>query len=159
MRVFRAIKRVAFAILLSVALMSCGMSKIEDQVEVGALESISLKGLTALELTFGLKNESKYRLEMSEGVIEVYIEGKHLMQLTQVGESVAEPRSEGSVETMWKIGGVDPLTMLAQSKRLASRDFSGMTVDFSAKVKANGVGKTISGKGVELTEFMTIFAK
>ncbi len=159
MRVVNFIKHLTLTLLLCSALGSCGISRLDEKIELGKLESIELKGLTAVELKFELTNNSKFKLEMSRGELDIFMEDKPIMQLRQIGESISLPKSQEIVATRWRIGGIDPITMLSYSRRLSSGDFSGMTANYTAKLTANGIGRTISGEGVDLMEFMTIFAK
>ncbi len=159
MRVMNHIKQLIVSVLICCTISSCGFSRLDEKVELGNLESIELKGLTSLELKFWITNDSRYKLEMNSGELDIFMEGKPIMQLRQIGESVAESKCESVVATRWRISGVDPITMLSYSRRLISKDLTGMSANYSAKLTANGVGRTISGEGVDLTKFMTIFAK
>ncbi len=135
------------------------MGRLEDQIEVKSLEEVSLKGLTAAELSVVVKNDSRYRLKMTGAEVEIFMRGERLMSLEQVGESVAEGRSEGVVKTLWRIGGANPLTMLSYSSRLMKGEFEGMTLNYRAQLSANGIGRKVEGEGVNMKQFMGIFEK
>lgn len=154
----KAIKTLLVSLLLCTLLSSCGLSRIGEQVEVKGVEEIGLKGFTALGLTIGYVNDSKYDLKLSDGVVDIFVDQRQIMTLRQADPITASRKSEGSIETLWRIEGANPLTMLAYSKRFMAKDFTGVTIDYSVELKANKLGKRFSGKDIDLTKFMTIFA-
>ncbi len=151
--------RLFFALLALMFATSCSFTKLEEQVEIKSLEGVSLKGFTAVELSVVVANDSRYRLMMDRAELELFMGGKPLMQLKQVGESVAEGRTDGVVSSLWRIEGVDPMTMLSQSSRLIKGDFKGVTLNYRARLSAGKLHRSLEGEGVDLEKFMTIFTK
>ncbi len=155
----KSFKYLFFALVVAIACSSCGVRKIADQVEVTRIAGLSLKGTTGLQVDFGVVNLSKYDITMSEADVTLYHKGKRVVTLTQVGETTSSSMSRGEVRTLWKFSGFDPRSISTYMSMLGGRVYDEMTISYSVRFSAKGIGKRISQENVDLQKFMAIFAK
>ncbi len=153
--------RLALVLALILLGTSCGVAKLArlgNQIELIAVEKIELKGLTGLQIKVEIRNDSQHEVAMNGGVITLFMEGQKVATLTQVSEARSLPSTTQSVTSIWKITDVEPLTLLMLSGRLVQRDFSEMTINYSAELSYGKFSRQISGEGVDITKFISIFA-
>lgn len=152
-------RKALFALIVALSFASCGVSKIEDQLTFGAVESVELKGLTGLKIGLEFKNDSRYNLALNEGVVKLNSDGRQVASLTQIGEAVACKKSRGVVTSLWRISGLNPIAMLTLVTRIQSGDVEDLRVEYSARISANGLSKRISQEEIDIREFVNKFAK
>lgn len=141
---------------------SCGMANlapIKGLVEFEGVTNVELKGLSGIEITAKVKNNSEVELLLREGKITLRIDGSKAATLIQVGEIVSHPKSDEELMTLWRIEDIDPISMMALTARLMARDFTGMVASCSVYAQVDGAGTTISMRDIDLAQIMTIFAE
>lgn len=138
---------------------SCGLNDIAKLVKVPVIDNIQFKGITGVQFTAHVENDSKYRLSLEDGEVIFYQDGKFIAKFVQVSRVVSEPHTHSEIDLLWKIEDVDPLSLILFAKDVGKNDYEGMTIDYSGRMGANMFRKTISDKGVVVTELIDIFAK
>lgn len=138
---------------------SCGFSKIAEQIEVKGVKNIELKGMTGLAVDAYVDNDSRYNIEMSEAVVELYHNSKKVVQMTQIGESLSPAQSQIYVPTVWRLSNINPRTIPSFVALLSKHDYDDITISYRARFSTKGLSKRISEENVDLTKFMAIFAK
>ncbi len=158
MRLLHKISLFVAILLLTTSCSWARLAKLGDQVEVLQIERVELKGFTAIQVVVELRNDSKYEIAMEGATVTLYSDGEKLATLSQVGSAVAAIESKQSIKTLWRIENIDPMAMLSLSSRIAKRDMTGVTIDYSAELSAGKIKRTISAEGVDITKFIAIFA-
>ncbi len=153
---------VCIVALIAMAMSGCmpiQMARLADNVDIIGVEQIELKGLTGLMIDVKVSNNSRLDISMNRASLTIIKGGEAIATLSQVGEATSLARTTESVSTVWRIESVNPLSLLSLSGRILNRDFSGITVDYSADLSAGKISRSISGKDVDLTNLMVIFAQ
>ncbi len=152
----KRIQRFFAAAIITVLLSSCGLMKIDEQIAIGGIEELSLKGLSAIELKLKVDNSSRFTIVAKNCNITIYDDNKYIATLEQVGEARTVKKTSDVMTTLWRISGVNPLGMLALTSRISGSNGLGLSLDYSVKVTVNGIGKTISGKRVHLNDMANV---
>lgn len=156
---FSKLRIFLFALLATVALSSCGFSKLDEQVKFISVESVEMKGLTGLQLEINIANSSRHTVELKEGVVEILSEGRQVAKLTQIGSAVSHKRNTEAVESLWRISGLNPIAMISTLSRLTSGEDKTLRLNYSALLSASGLSTRISEQDVDITNFINTFVK
>lgn len=139
---------------------SCGLAKFSDvarNISFEQVVSIQLKGMTGLEIKAEVANNSSSRVAMESGVVELFDGETLVATLRQVGQAAIASKTQGVVETMWKIENIDAMSLLKLLSRISKSDYGSMSIGYTAELMADQKRKKVTGKRVDIEKILSTF--
>lgn len=147
------IRTIAMAVAFIMVSTSSIAAKSADQIEVLSIEKIEMKGLTEIQLTFEVRNNSKQDMVMDDCSVTLKLEGDKIATLTQVAEARAEARTTKKIATLWRIENIEGMNVMMLALRVSQNNLEGMSVDISTQLSSGKSKLTIAASDVDITKY------
>lgn len=154
-------KIVFYTLLLAVALSSASCrraaEKVRRNIRVEAVEKFEMRGLTGVDLTLRVMNNTGYKLALDEAKLDIYY-GESCVGNIILREGVEVPRRTTlSVPTRWQVRISDPLALYVLSKKAQEGDLSQIGISLTATGQGGPKKVNISREKMPVSEFLNIF--
>ena len=150
-----------YTFLLAVALssVSCrrAAEKFRRNIRVEAVEKFEPHGLTGVDLTLRVMNDTGYKLALDEAKLDIYY-GESCVGNIILREGVEVPRrTTMSLPTRWQIRISDPLALYVLTKKVQEGDLSQVGVAMNIAGQGGPKKVNISRERMPVSEFLNIF--
>ena len=141
----------AFALILALSFASCANP---DKVHFQGVESVSMKSLSAMELTARVDNRSCHNINVQRGQLVLKDRGNEVAQIVLAQKVVIARRSDQSVVLPFNLSISNALSLLSLPKKIknASDD---ITVSGSVTVKGGLLKKNYTIEQMTLPQFLS----
>jgi len=128
----RKFKFAVFVLLVAASLASCVNP---DKVHLRSVEGVAMKGLSGLELTARVDNQTCYNIHVQQGRLTLKDRGNVVAEIVLAQNVVVRRRSEQSVVLPFTLSLPNPLALLTLPARI-KQGGGNLTVSGEVKVRA-----------------------
>ncbi len=154
-------KKYLFLLLVAAVAMTPSCRKMADEarenVKLEAIESIKLRGLSAVDATVRIKNDTDYTLALNSANVTLYY-GDDAVARATLSEGVElAGHTTASLHTSWRLKILSPLTLYVVARKALAGDISQMTLSGTVEGRGGPMPVKISREKMPLSEFLDIF--
>lgn len=144
-------------VLLSTTSCRRAFEKTAQKIRVEAVESVTSRGLSGLDVTLRVANGSGYKLSLDTVRADIYCAGGRVGRIVLRDRVEVAKRTTASVSTRWQMKIYDPLALYALIRKMDRGDYSNITVSYTVSGHGGPFPINISQEMVLLSDFLNIF--
>ncbi len=144
-------------VLLSTTSCRRALEKTARKIRVEAVERVTPRGLSGLDVTLRVANGSGYKLALDTVRADIYCAGDRVGRIVLREQVEVAKRTTVSIPTRWQMKIYDPLALYALIRKIDRGDYSNVTVSYVVSGRGGPFPINISQEMVLLSDFLNIF--